>query len=341
MSIFKFKKMYLPNGTHEEIYVEIGGISQFMQIRGNDITNPVVLWLHGGPGFPLTYMNYYYQQKLEKDFTIVCLEQRGCGRTYYKNNKIANATIDILLSDLDNVVEYLKDRFNKDKIIIMGQSWGTVIGMKYLEKNPHNVAAYFGIGQVTQFALGKLYSAKKASIVAQNQGKTKDADYLNKLYDDFSSVTSMDNINIKKLEKMIIYSDKYLKSRGEMSPFKRITTALFSPHMNFYDAKWFMFASSTKNIISTQRELMEYLYFGFNIYDIVLPDNVPLFFIQGDCDYITPTDMVQEFYDSIKVNSTDMIIIEKAGHTPFLDNPEVFCESVKKCNGGALCKKKI
>ena len=79
---------------------------------------------------------------------------------------------------MDEVVEYLKERFNKDKVIIMAQSWGTVIGMKYLEKHPENVSAYFGIGQITQFALGRVYSAKKAAHVARNLGKSQNADIL-------------------------------------------------------------------------------------------------------------------------------------------------------------------
>lgn len=318
------------NGIQEDIYVEIGGINQFMQIRGNDKDNPVVLWLHGGPGFPLTYMNYYYQQKLENDFTIVCLEQRGCGRTYYKNQNSANASFDILVSDVDEVVEYLKERFNKDKVIVMAQSWGTVIGMKYLEKHPENVSAYVGIGQVTQFAQGKIYSAQKASQIARNQGKLQDAEKLMELSDNFSEIKNIENINIQELEKMILTSSKYLKADGEMSSLKQMTLALTSPHMNISDAKWFMFASNTKNIISTQRELMDYMYFGFDINDVKLPYNVPMYFIQGDCDYITPTDMVQKYYDSIDISGKDMVVIENTGHTPFLDNPETFCRKVKE-----------
>lgn len=323
-------KIDLSKGIQEDIYVEIGGINQFMQIRGNDKDTPVVLWLHGGPGFPLTYMNYYYQQNLENDFTMVCLEQRGSGRTYYENGNSANATIDILLSDLDEVVEYLKERFNKDKVIIMAQSWGTIIGMKYLEKHPENVSAYLGIGQVTQFARGKIYSAEKASQAARNQGKAQEAEKLMELSGSFSDVENIDNINIKELEEMILTSGKYLKADGEMSAFKQITTALSSPHMNINDAKWFMFASGTKNIISTQSKLMDYMYFGFNINDVELPDSVPLYFIQGDCDYITPTDMVRKYYDSIDIHSKNMVIIENTGHTPFLDNPESFCQKVKE-----------
>ena len=178
--VFRVRREEEPSGgIQEDAYVEIGGIEQFMQIRGEDKNNPVVLWLHGGPGFPLTYMNWYYQGELEKDYTVACLEQRGCGRTYYKNdknNKAANASPDELLSDIHEAVEYLKKRFHKDKVILMAQSWGTVIGMKYTEQHPENVAAYVGVGQVTQFAKGKLYSAQKAADLAERQGNTRDAE---------------------------------------------------------------------------------------------------------------------------------------------------------------------
>ena len=321
-----------PDGIQEDAYVEIGGIEQFMQIRGEDKNNPVVLWLHGGPGFPLTYMNWYYQGELEKDYTVACLEQRGCGRTYYKNdknNKAANASPDELLSDIHEAVEYLKKRFHKDKVILMAQSWGTVIGMKYTEQHPENVAAYVGVGQVTQFAKGKLYSAQKAADLAERQGNTRDVERLRELAAAFEKVTDIENVSIKDLEEMILTSGKYLKSEGEMSGMKQMTTALTSPHFNLNDARWFLFASDTKNIIASQTKLINYMYFRFDLNEVRLPENVPVLFVQGDCDYITPTDMVKEYCESARSDTVRMVTIPDAGHTPFLDHPAAFCETVK------------
>ena len=318
-----------PDGIQEDAYVEIGGIEQFMQIRGDDLNNPVVLWLHGGPGFPLTYMNWYYQGELEKDFTVACLEQRGCGRTYFKNGNAANASPDEMLSDIHEAVEYLKKRFHKDKVVIMGQSWGTVIGIKYTELHPENVAAYVGVGQVTQFAKGKIYSARKAADLAEKQGNTGDAERLRELAKAFEKITDIENVSIKDLEEIILTSGKYLKSEGEMSGMKQITTALTSPHFNLNDAKWFLFASDTKNIIDSQTELIDYMYFGFDLSEIRLPENVPVLFVQGDCDYITPTDMVKAYCASVNSDTVRMVIIPDAGHTPFLDHPAAFCEAVK------------
>ena len=318
-----------PDGIQEDAYVEIGGIEQFMQIRGDDLNNPVVLWLHGGPGFPLTYMNWYYQGELEKDFTVACLEQRGCGRTYFKNGNAANASPDEMLSDIHEAVEYLKKRFHKDKVVIMGQSWGTVIGIKYTELHPENVAAYVGVGQVTQFAKGKIYSARKAADLAEKQGNTGDAERLRELAKAFEKITDIENVSIKDLKEIILTSGKYLKSEGEMSGMKQITTALTSPHFNLNDAKWFLFASDTKNIIDSQTELIDYMYFGFDLSEIRLPENVPVLFVQGDCDYITPTDMVKAYCASVNSDTVRMVIIPDAGHTPFLDHPAAFCEAVK------------
>ena len=318
-----------PDGIQEDAYVEIGGIEQFIQIRSEDLNNPVVLWLHGGPGFPLTYMHYSYQGALEKDFTVACLEQRGCGRTYYRNIHAANASPDDLLSDIHEAVEVLKKRFHKEKVIIMAQSWGTVIGMKYTEQHPENVAAYVGVGQVTQFAKGKVYSARKAADLAERQGNTRDAERLRELAAAFEQVSDIQNVNIKDLEEMIITSGSYLKAAGEMSGLKQMTTALTSPHFNLNDARWFLFASSTKNIIDSQTELIDYMYFGFDLNQIRLSENVPVLFVQGDCDYITPTDMVKEYCESADSDSVRIVTIPDTGHTPFLDNPAAFCEAVK------------
>ncbi len=193
------------NGIQESSYVEISGIEQYLQIRGKDVNNPVILWLHGGPGFPLTYLDYYYQTDLEADYTVVCWEQRGCGRTRYKN-----------------------------------------------------------------------------------------------------------------------------ESSGEMSGFKQILTAVTSPEMTLKDAKWFLFASNTQNICSSQKKIMDYMYYQFDVKDFTSEYDIPTCFIQGESDWTTPTDLVEEYYNGISAEQKKLVIIGNAGHTPFLDNREQFCKAAKE-----------
>lgn len=315
-----------PNGIQENIYVEIGGIEQYLQIRGEDKDNPVILWLHGGPGFPLTYLSSCYQKGLESDYTIVCPEQRGCGRTFYQNRDSGELTIERLVSDMDELVDYLCERFQKDKIIIMGQSWGTVLGMEYVSKNPQKVAAYIGIGQVTDFKQGKIYAA----LTAIQKSSDKDAHLLKNYIQSFQKTGCIDELNVKELEQMVLLSLKYLKGSGELSPMRQMYIAVTSPEFSWNDLKWFLAASDSENIMNCQKELVEYMYFDFNVEKISNEYSIPICFIQGESDWITPTDMVKCYYDTISVSSKKFVVIDNAGHTPFLDNPEKFCDEVRQ-----------
>lgn len=316
-------------GIQESTYVIIGGIEQYLQIRGEDKDNPVILWLHGGPGFPLTYLTYYYQPGLEKDYTTACWEQRGCGKTYYKNKDNGNITMERLLADTDEVVDYLRKRFGKDKIILIGQSWGTVLGMEYLNIHPEKLSEYLGIGQVTDFLQGKIHAAEEAARIAASKGYRNDAEYLERSAELLSRTRNIEKLDIDSLERMVTTSAKYLKHKGEMSGIKQMFTALTSPQMLWNDVKWFLFASRTQNILASQKNLVNHMYFQFDVKNLNRSYNIPICFIQGDNDWITPTDLVSDYYETITAVNKEMIIISDAGHTPFLDNPKRFCDAVK------------
>lgn len=322
-------KIDTENAIQESIYVEIGGIEQYLQIRGENSQNPVILWLHGGPGFPLTTLNYFYQTDLEKDYTVVCWEQRGCGRTYYRNESSGKMDIEQMLSDTDEIIDYLRERFGKDKIIIIGQSWGTVLGMNYIHTHSEKVIAYIGVGQVTNFSRGKIYAAECAGKKAAESGNKKDANLLERGIRQLTATDNIEKLDIKSLEEMITVSIKYLKCGGEMSGFEQMISALTSPEMSWNDAKWFLFASGTQNIISSQGNLVDYMYFQFDVMDLANEYDIPICFIQGDSDWITPTNMVADYYSTVSSEQKEMIIINNAGHTPFLDRPEQFCNAVE------------
>ena len=102
-------------GIQESTYIDIDGMKQYVQIRGKNTKNPVMIFIHGGPASPKGYVSAYYQRELESKLTIINYDQRGCGRTYYANNCDANSSIDLLVDDLNKIVEYAKERFGKKK----------------------------------------------------------------------------------------------------------------------------------------------------------------------------------------------------------------------------------
>jgi len=320
-------KINTKNGIQESTYIDIGGIKQYIQIRGEDVNNPVILWLHGGPGFPLSYLSYYYQSPLESDYTIVCWEQRGCGRTYFKNST-NDLSIDLILEDTDDIVNYLLDRFDQEKIIIMGQSWGTVIGSTYVNNNPEKVSAYIGVGQVIDFDEGKIHAAEVAKGIAKEKGNTEDEKALESYISNFSKSTSVENLDLKNLDNMILSSLKYFDSSGQMTGLNQMWAGITSPFMNIDDCRWFLNASSTEKIFNLEKPLINYMYYEFDIKNLNNNYQVPVCYIQGDNDWITPTDMVAQYYEEVEAPDKKMIVVEKAGHTPFLDHPTEFSAAV-------------
>lgn len=132
----------------KKIYVEINGRMQGMFLQTKNIQNPVLLFLHGGPGSPEFAFSEKYPAKLDQIFTVCWWEQRGCGLSYSRSIRQDEISIEQMVSDTITVSEYLRKRFKKEKIYVMGHSWGTLLGILTIQKSPELFYAYMGIGQV-------------------------------------------------------------------------------------------------------------------------------------------------------------------------------------------------
>lgn len=128
--------------------VEINGTKQQIMIRGHDQNNPVIIYVHGGPSVSeIPYAKY--EDLLEKDFTVVNYDQRGSGKSYHFNEDYSNLTADVLVDDLLELTDYISKRFGKEKVILIGHSYGTYLGTTAAYKAPEKYEAYIGIGQVS------------------------------------------------------------------------------------------------------------------------------------------------------------------------------------------------
>ena len=138
-----------PRGISEKRFVTIGGVRQGMFIRGRDTTNPVLLFLHGGPCFPTFFMSEKYPSGLEERFTVCYWEERGGGLSYGPEGTLESMTLDQLTSDALEVAQYLRSRFGQDRIYLMAHSGGTMIGIQAAARAPQLFHAYVGMAQVT------------------------------------------------------------------------------------------------------------------------------------------------------------------------------------------------
>lgn len=138
----------MPGSVTELIRVSVGGHEQAMMIRGTSTKNPVLLFLAGGPGGTELGAMRRHGQALEKDFVVVTWDQRGTGKSYDKLDPTSTLTLQQATSDTIEVSNYLRNRFGQDKIYLLGQSWGTILGVLAAQQRPELYRAYIGVGQM-------------------------------------------------------------------------------------------------------------------------------------------------------------------------------------------------
>jgi pimeloyl-ACP methyl ester carboxylesterase len=153
--IANVQKIVTPNGIDTHVAVPINGTMQWITVRGRDSHNPILLFIHGGPAAPEMPTSWTFQNDWEDFFTVVQWDQRGAGKTYSANDpaKIApTLTVAQMQQDTDAMVRYLRATYHKDKIFVLGHSWGSFLGLSLAERHPEWLYAYVGIGQMIDTA---------------------------------------------------------------------------------------------------------------------------------------------------------------------------------------------
>ena len=139
----------LPNSISEKIHVSINGVQQGMFIKGKDAGNPVLLFLHGGTAMPEYFLTQNYPTGLDDYFTVCWWDRRGAGLSYSPDIPAATMTLEQSISDTLEVTNYLRSRFHKDKIYLMGHSGGSLIGIQAAARASELYYAYIGVGQMS------------------------------------------------------------------------------------------------------------------------------------------------------------------------------------------------
>ncbi len=145
------RKIVAPNGVERLEKVRIGGIDQWVSIRGADRRNPVLLYIHGGPGYVSIPMSWWFTHGLEEYFTVVQWDQRATGKTYLLTDpaKIApTLTRERMIADTEEMAAWARHEYNKDKIFVLGHSWGSFLGLQLAEQHPEWLYAYIGVCQL-------------------------------------------------------------------------------------------------------------------------------------------------------------------------------------------------
>lgn len=170
------RKITSEKGVEELKAVRIGGVEQWISVRGRDRDNPILLFIHGGPAVTEMPASWFYQTPWEDFFTVVQWDQRGAGKTMASSTPEAAAAgmnVERFVSDAEELVAYLRQTYGKKKIFILGHSWGTIIGLQVAQRHPDWLHAYIGMGQAVSFEeneqLGTRFALEQAE--AQNHSE--------------------------------------------------------------------------------------------------------------------------------------------------------------------------
>ena len=174
------RRIVTPNGIERLEAVRIGGIEQWVSIRGSDKRNPVLLFLHGGPGYVSIPMSWWFTRGWEEYFTVVQWDQRGAGKTFLLNGRATLAptmTPERMVADAQEMVSWVARELGKEKIFVLGHSWGSYLGLELAKREPRSLHAYIGVGQLTnapeserrgwQFAVAGAYKEGNAKAVRE------------------------------------------------------------------------------------------------------------------------------------------------------------------------------
>ncbi|MFX1607006.1 MAG: alpha/beta fold hydrolase [Promethearchaeota archaeon] len=311
------------NGISSLEEITLGGLKQWIFIRGMDQNNPVLIFLHGGPGEPSVGMSSSRRLDAEliKHFTVVHWDQRGGGKSYSSSIPVDSMTIDRLVEDCKELIDYLRNRFDKPKVFIVAHSSGTVIGIKTAHNYPEKIHAYVGVAQIINDCEHETINYNFIVEEAKRLGKIKHQAAIeaiglppyetpNKLWEKANYIVRyggmMADFSIGKMIGLVL---PYLTS-PEYSLMEGIRTLIGKGRNFTTNALW--------------KELTE-VNFTREIDSI----KVPIFFFEGKHDMITPTVVVEEFFNQLKAEGGKrLVIFENSAHYAMLEEKEKYLQTL-------------
>ena len=304
-------------GIEESCYVNINDQEQYLLIRGEDKTNPVILYLHGGPGSPDSSMSYVFTNHLIDDYTVVCWDQRGCGRTYFANNDPSNETVDFdqALSDVDGMVDYLRDRFKCEKVIIMGHSYGSFLGCSYVYSHSDKVSAFIGIGQFV--SQSQAVQAEYDEAYKRATAKGDDTTEMTKAYEKAIATGDLEDGST-----MSSFTGQYLKAEHSSHT---VLDAIVSPYLGSDDFRWLTKILNYDSFVKYCGKLMEPL-LEEDLSETKTEFDVPMFFISGSDDWNCPCPVMIDYCEKI---GGQYVLMEGYDHYVHAGCPEEFAKTVK------------
>jgi proline iminopeptidase len=293
--------------------LKINQVEQYIEIKGVSRTKPVLLFIHGGPGWPATPMLRKYSQALTNDYVLVSWDQRNCGKS---KTDTTSPTVSLYIEDAHQVTQFLKKQFNREKIFIIGHSWGSNVGIQLIQKYPEDYGAYIGVGQ---FVNAKKSEAKALEFVKAQAIANNDSGTLNVIGAiSFSEEKGYEN-GFADIMKFRSVANKYF-----VSPMVAKLENPMTMYEDYSKIDWFANFMPTAKALIAHMDAIHLDLFNYTDFQ------VPVYFMLGRYDHDTSSEVAETYFNAIKGPKKQLIWFEKSGHSPHWEEPVRFHQELLK-----------
>jgi pimeloyl-ACP methyl ester carboxylesterase len=298
----------------EKIHTHINGARQGMFIRGRDERKPVLLFLHGGPGMPEYFLDRTHPTGLEEDFAVCWWEQRGAGMSYRSDTSPKSMTVEQLIADTVAVTDFLRERFRKDKIYLMGHSWGSFLGIQVAQRFPDRYHAYIGMSQVSHQMESEVLSYQYVLGRFRDLGNTR---------------------MVQKLEKTPVIMGApipraYMKLRdgvvhrlgvGTTRGMKSVLTGVFIPVWRTADYTMMEKVNVWRGK-SFSRGLLWDTFVNTDLAAKVTELEIPAYFCSGRHDHTVSYTQTKTYVEKLRAQVKAFYTFEHSAHSPAFEEPD-------------------
>jgi pimeloyl-ACP methyl ester carboxylesterase len=300
----------VPNSVAEAKYVRLGGVDQWVMIRGENVTNPALIVLHGGPGMSEMGFFRHCNAQLERHFTVVHWDQRGTGKSFDRDIPRSSMTLDQFLADLNELVDIVRGRFRKEKVVILGHSWGSALGAIYAARFPEKVSVYVGVAQIGDWPAAE--SLSYAFGIAEAE-RRHDENALQKLHAIGPPPYPAKSVFVER--RVVNQLDGQLR----LGILWKAGRALFGrPESSIFDLP---------NLIRGFGFTLEAMWpevSTLNLLTLVPALKMPVVIFAGRRDHWVPPQTSVAYFNALSAPSKKLVSFEHSGHEAFVDEPEKF-----------------
>lgn len=300
--------------VNEKVFIELGGNKQYVEIIGTSEKDPVLLFLHGGPGWPQTPHLRYFNSELTKEMILVSWDQAGCGKSYLQDSNPQNISLDQFVKDAHELTQILKQKFGNKKIFLAGFSWGSMIGLQLIEKYPDDYEAYIGISQVLNVMTSYELSIQWIKKQAQTNGDTETLGKIVMLENrDTTFCKTRFDCFLEKFQLLSKYNGSILDEKVAKEIEKAESFYADYKEYNWFEALIFSASKMEDDIFLTDLTGITKV-------------NIPVYFLMGRHDWNLPTIVTEKYVEKLNAPKKEIIWFENSAHEPPEEEPRKFNE---------------